>query len=121
MRLSCPLVVIALLGLASSSLPLPVLAQASTEGGSGTGGATTLRAWCQQGHQEMCSQAKADREAAKSACQGQQQGQASDACQQARSKFKSDVQALHQAGAPAARRGRRGGAAQGGGDDIGGE
>ena len=93
MRLSRSLSTIALL----STLSLSAFAQQS---GGTAGGGETLRSWCQQqGHQQMCQQAKTDRAAAKSACGGQQQGQTNDACTQARGKFKSDVEALHQAGA----------------------
>lgn len=106
MRQSVRFTAIALISLSSSAL-LPGAFAQQASGGNGGG---TLRSWCeQQGNRAMCEQAKTDREAQKSACQGQSQG--GQACQQARAKLKSDLQAMHQAGAPESRRGRRGGGA----------
>ncbi len=114
------LATIACIALAGSAFSQTSLAQDTTGGSSG--GATTLRDWCKQGHMPMCAQTKSDRQAAKTACQGQQSGsQSDDACQQARAKLKSDMESMHQAGAPAPHRGRRGGGGTSGASDSGDE
>ena len=114
MRSTRNLAVLTTFSLVCSAFSLGAAAQ--SEPAQGSTGGETLRSWCQQGdHQQMCSQAKTDHQAAKSACGGQAQGgQVSDECSQARAKVKSDMEAMRQAGAPKPQ--RRGGRRRGGND-----